>query len=140
MIMRISFLLALFVTIGCTQNTVIKGFAWDYDFTEYSANSIYFILYQKAETDTGFTVFDTTEVNALSYDTYQMTPLYNFTYRDWFVTAVQHDPSWADSNWSFESQPSNTLHVYFRALPPAPVDSVNGMRAEYIDVGKIPQL
>lgn len=117
------------------QEYVVKGFQWDYPyFAQYPDNSVYFVLYQKADPDTVFAVFDTTEVNATQYDVLDFTPLYNFTYREWYVTAILHEEAWADSQWSFESAPSNTVRVYFKALPPAPIDSTTGIEAVYVPV------
>lgn len=117
------------------QETAVKGFAWDYDFADYPDSSIHFILYQKADPDTAFTVWDTTASNAIDYDIIDSRPLYNFTWREWNVTAILHT-----TDWSYESAPSNTLRIYFRALPPAPLDSLNGVQARYINIGDIPQL
>ena len=125
----------LFSICACSQNTVVKGFEWDYDFTPYPDSSIHFVFYQKADPDTVFTVWDTTAAQVLNYDVIDSRPLYNFTWREWYVTAIMHT-----IDWSFESAHSNTLRIYFRALPPAPLDSVNGLQGEYIDVGEIPQL
>ena len=131
--------ISIFIALTCksctAQETAVKGFEWDYDFADYPDSSIHFILYQKADPDTAFTVFDTTGANQLDYDTIDMTPLYNFTWREWNVTAILHT-----TDWSFQSAPSNTVRVYFRTLPPAPIDSINGARATYINVGDIPQL
>jgi hypothetical protein len=124
---------------SCTAQTSVRGFAWEYDFSQYEDNSIYFILYQKVDTDTSFNVWDTTAVNALHYDVIGFGPLYNFTWREWCVTAIQHKDSWDPDMWSFESARSDTLRVYFRALPPAPIGG-GEIHAEYIDVGKIPEL
>lgn len=126
----------LIVCASCSaQETVVRGFAWDYDFTGYPDSSVYFILYQKADPDTTFTVWDTTSAQVLFYDVIDSRPLYNFTWREWNVAAIMHT-----TDWSFESVPSNTLRVYFRALPPAPIDSINGLSTRMIDVGDIPQL
>ena len=126
------------MTVACSsQDYVVKGFLWDYDFTGYADSSIYFILYQKADPDTNFTVWDTTVVQVKDYDVLEFKPLYNFTHREWYVTAIQHEKTWPDSNWSYESGRSNIVREYFRALPPAGVDSLNGMKAVYIDLGNI---
>lgn len=127
--------ICLFSICACSQNTVVKGFIWDYDFTPYPDSSIYFIFYQKADSDTAFTVWDTTAVQVLDYDIIDFRPLYNFTWREWNATAIMHT-----TDWSFESAPSNTVRIYFRALPPASIDSIDGLKAEYINIGEIPQL
>jgi hypothetical protein len=129
----------MFYCNSCTAQ-VPRVLAWDYDFTQYADSSIYFVLYQKIDTDTGFTVFDTTGAQVLEYELLQYRPLYNFSWRSWRATAVQHDPAWHDTLWSYESLPSNTVRVFFKALPPAPIDSIDGLNYETIKVGDIPQL
>ena len=120
------------------QDYVVKGFAWDYDFTAYSDSSIYFILYQQLDGDTTWNVVDTSSVQALSIDIIHMTPFYDFQYRNWMATAVQHEGTWDVINWSFESPPSNTVRTYLKALPPAPIDTTAGFRYVQIKIEQLP--
>jgi len=137
----ILFILLTMVMSSSSQNLVPRAVEYDYPhLADYADSSIYFILYQKADPDTVFSAIDTSEVQSLEMDLVKKTWLYDFTWREFYVTAIQHEQSWPDSNWSFESNPSNVVREYFRALPPAGLDTTNGIAIKRINVGEIPGL
>ena len=120
------------------QEYVARGVTWEYDFTPYEWGAVHFIIYAKIDADTSFAALDTTASGALEYDLLDKPWLYNFKWRSLNATAILYD-ALAD-DWSYESPPSNTVREYFRTLPPAPIDTIDGLKVEYIDLGKIPDL
>ena len=120
------------------QVYVAKAVAWDYDFAPYEWKAVHFIIYAKVDADTSFAVLDTTAGGVLEYDLLNKPWLYNFKWRSFNATAILYD-GLAD-DWSYESKPSNTAREYFRTLPPAPIDTVDGLRVKMIELGKVPPL
>lgn len=138
----VSMMVLLLVSIASCQNYAWRALAWDYDFSSYPDSTIHFIVYHKAETDTGFYAYDTTGANALEWNLLQFRPFYNFTWRSFYATAIQYNgpdiDNPIDSLFSFESGPSDTVRAYFRALPPGSIGS--GIELEKIKIEDIPKL
>jgi hypothetical protein len=134
-------ILLIFVNSCSGQNLVPRSVVWEYpNLTDYPDSSIHFIVYMRAEPDTTFTVLDTTAAEAMDMDLLSKTWLYNFTWRTFYVTAIMHQEIWPDSNWTYESKPSNSVGEYFRALPPIPIDTVDGLQFRKINAGEVPAL
>ena len=124
-IIKVILFILILSIISCAQKFAPKALVWEYDFTPYPDSTIYFIMYTKAENiDTGFYAIDTTEVEALRWDLISQTALYNFTWRNFYATAIQSGFAPGDTitvYWSYESVPSDTVREFFRTLPPAAI-------------------
>lgn len=134
--------ISLLVSIASCQNYAWRALAWDYDFSQYPDDSIHFIIYQKAETDTGFFAYDTTEANTLEWNLLEHRSLYDFKWRSFFATAIEYNGddfnNPVDSLFSYESAPSDTISEYFRRLPPGSIGSK--IKFDKIKIEDIPQL
>ena len=143
MIKKIIFIVLVMAMAASCQNLAYRALAWDYDFSQYPDSTIHIIVYHKAQTDTGFCAYDTTGANALEWNLLDHRSFYNFTWREFYLTAIQYNGpefgSPVDSLFSFESPPSDTIRAYFKALPPVAIKS-GEVEFKTIKVEDIPQL
>ena len=143
MLKKIILMVLILAAVAGCQNYAWRALAWDYDYTPYPDSTIHIIVYHKAETDTGFYTYDTTGANALEWDLLDHRPFYNFTWRSFYVTAIQYGgtdfDNPVDSLFSFESSSSDTVREYFRALPPDPIGQ-GELIFDKIKIEDIPQL
>lgn len=131
----------LFVVSACAQNFAPRHLVWEYPyFQDYPDSSIHFIVYSRIPADSTYTVLDTTGAEVLSYDLFGVPELYDFRTHSFIVTAILHEPAWPDTQWSYESDPSNEISEYFKALPPQGIDSLAGLEFQYIDLGEVPRV
>ena len=142
MLKKIILMVFILAAVASCQNYAYRALVWDYDYTPWPDSTIHIIIYHKAEMDTGFYAYDTTGANALEWNLLDYRPFYNFTWRQFYATAIQYGgpdfDSPIDSLFSFESRPSDTVRAYFRALPPDPIGE--GFEFDKIKIEDIPQL
>lgn len=143
MFKKIIIMVLMLAAVASCQNYAFRALAWEYDFTPYPDSTIHIIVYHKAQTDTGFYAYDTTGASAVEWNLLDHRPFYNFTWRQFYLTAIQYNgpdfKSPVDSLFSFESRPSDTIRAYFKALPPGAINP-GELILEKINIKDLPQL
>ena len=134
MIMRISFILVLFVSLGCSQISVPGFLAWEYEYCyaypeSTPPDSLY--LYKLSPDDSINTVFnmyisyqdsgfiELGETDDLRYSLIQHNEFYSNIFV-WFYATAEIESYQIDGLWrgGIESDPSDTIKVYFPVLSP----------------------